>query len=207
MTRSLAAACEFFLAASVGLAAPLPKGVDSPALYFPTVVGATAVYQTTIGDLKMEGTYRVTKVDRTRDGFRVEVERGASVARRGVVDQVNVSAKGLIVIQFGNRSIDPPRPELRLPAKAGDAWDWEAASADGAPTRKLKFKVIGEEEVEVPAGKFKAIRVEQESEVNGKTAKFEEWYAPNVGLVKKVFHHLADTTQVQELKSFTPGKE
>jgi hypothetical protein len=192
---------------SLTLPAPRPKADDPPS-YFPTTVGATAVYQTTIGDLKMEGTYRVTKVQKTREGMRVTVERGSG-GKPAVVDQTDVSAKGLTLHQFGNQPIDPPTPVLRIPAKAGGTWDWEAAPADGVPQQKLKFRVVGEEEVEVPAGKFRAIRVEQEREVNRKTApaRFEEWYAPEVGLVKKVFHHLGATKQVQELKSFTPGKE
>lgn len=170
------------------------------------MVGATAVYQTTIGDLKMEGVYRVTAVLKTREGFRVTVDRG-SAGRPAALDQIDVSAQGLTMLQFGNKAIEPPSPVLRLPAKAGDMWDWEAARAEDVPPRKTKFKVIAEEEVEVPAGKFKAIHVEQETEVNGKTTRYEEWYAPEVGLVKKVFHHLGTTKQVQVLKSFTPGKD
>ena len=206
MTRSTAAVWALVFVASVTLAAPGRKPAAGPPLYFPTAVGATAVYQTTIGALTMEGPYRVTAVQRTRDGFRVTVDRG-SPGKPAAQDQTDVTAKGLTLLQFGNREIDPPTPVLRLPAKAGDTWDWAAAAADGVPARKTKFKVVGEEEVEVPAGKFKAIHVEQEVEANGKTVRFEEWYAPNVGLVKKVFHHLGATKQVQVLKSFTPGKD
>jgi len=207
MTRSISAGCGLFLSASAALAAPLPKGADSSPLYFPTAVGATAVYRTTIGDLKMEnGTFRVTKVERTRDGVRVNIERG-SIGKPAVLDLMDVSANSLTLVQYGNQSVDPPRPLLRLAAKAGDTWDWEAAPVEGFQSRKYKFKVIGDEEVEVPAGKFKAILVEHETEVNGKNAKFEEWYAPKVGLVKKVYHHLGATKQVMELKSFTPGEE
>ena len=49
----------------------------------------------------------------------------------------------------------------QLPAKPGTAWEWEGQPASGADPPKVQFKVVGEEEVEVPAGKFKAIRVER----------------------------------------------
>ena len=78
---------------------------------------------------------------------------------------------------------------------------------DNDKTYEMVVKVHRREKVEVPAGKFKSIRVEQETEANGKTVRYEEWYAPEVGLVKKVFHHLGAAKQVQVLKSFTPGKD
>src|SRR4051794_40353863 len=62
MTRFAGSAWGCVLVSSVSLAAPGAKKEDPPA-YFPVAVGATAVYQTTIGDLKMEGTYRVTKAE------------------------------------------------------------------------------------------------------------------------------------------------
>jgi DUF3108-like len=80
------------------------------------------------------------------------------------------------------------------------------ARRDGAAPRKVKFKAVGEEEVEVPAGRFKAVRVEQVEEVRGRPTRAEEWYAPGVGLVRRVSHQGA-IRQVVELQSFTPGKE
>lgn len=154
----------------------------------------------------MEGAYRVTKAEKTGATVRVTIERGSG-GKPAVQDQTDVSAKGLSLVQFGDRAIEPPAPLLRLPAKAGDTWKWEAEKKEGAPAQKTTYKVIGEEEIEVPAGKFKAIRVEQTTETNGRTARYEEWYAPRVGLVKKVFHHLGTTKQVQELKSLTIEKK
>jgi hypothetical protein len=62
-----------------------------------------------------------------------------------------------------------------------------------------------EEEVEVPAGKFKALRVEAEQELGANVFKSTLWYAPGVGLVKSVTN-TNGTERVQVLKSFTPGK-
>ncbi len=154
----------------------------------------------------MVGTYRVLKLEKTHNGLRVTIKRGGSGGKPGVEDQIDVSATGLRLVQFGGRAIDPPSPLLRLPAEAGDTWKWEAAKKEGAPTQRTTFKLIGQEEIEVPAGKFKVLRVEQITELNGKSTRCEEWYAPRVGLVKKVFHHLGATKQVQELKSFKVEK-
>jgi hypothetical protein len=59
----------------------------------------------------------------------------------------------------------------------------------------------GPEEVLVPAGKYRAIRVEYRGAKDGKEETATFWYAAEVGLVKMVC-----AGAVQELKSFTPGK-
>jgi hypothetical protein len=59
------------------------------------------------------------------------------------------------------------------------------------------------EEVEVPAGKFQAIRVEEKTDVLLESAT--RWYAPGVGLVKAV-STLGKNEQIQVLKSYTCGK-
>jgi hypothetical protein len=63
--------------------------------------------------------------------------------------------------------------------------------------------VIGEEVVEVPAGKFTAVRVDSVYSADGEESTMSRWFAPNVGLVKMV-HGGGSRTTV--LKSFTPGK-
>ncbi|HVK11989.1 MAG TPA: hypothetical protein VM597_24660 [Gemmataceae bacterium] len=62
-----------------------------------------------------------------------------------------------------------------------------------------------EEEVEVPAGKFRAIPVTSDSTRAGQTVKVTSRYAPKIGMVKSeaVINGIT-TTHV--LKSFTSGK-
>jgi len=62
------------------------------------------------------------------------------------------------------------------------------------------------EDVEVPAGKFHAVRVESEEPVGKElTQKTTTWYAPGVGWVKMVLQ-FGDAKEVKVLKSFAPGK-
>jgi hypothetical protein len=178
-------------------AAPGSKGGDTP-LYFPTTVGDTAVYETTLGKLRYEHTHRVTKAAKECDGVRVTVE-DKEFGRPPQEYEKVVSAAGLRHTRTFGQELDPPAPDLRLPAKAGDRWAWEAA---GGTTR---YTVVGEEEVEVPAGKFKAVRVKKER-TDGKS-RSEVWWAPGVGLVKQVFDVGDNTQQVQVLKSFTPAEK
>jgi hypothetical protein len=105
-----------------------------------------------------------------------------------VTDQFDVSAGGLVRVRGGPGAgtIDPPRAELRLPAKAGAAWTWDALGPDHNPPMKVAYKVVEEGEVEVPAGKFRAVRVEAVLTAGPLTHRTEKWYASRVGVVKRV---------------------
>ncbi|WP_020474616.1 TapB family protein [Zavarzinella formosa] len=61
------------------------------------------------------------------------------------------------------------------------------------------------EDVEVPAGKFKTIRLEMKSQVGRVKTEATYWYAPNLGLVKMTGMS-GNLESVMVLKSFTPGK-
>jgi hypothetical protein len=73
---------------------------------------------------------------------------------------------------------------------------------------QVKFTVGGEEEVEVPAGKFKAIRIRQESTLkNRSVSRVIDWWAPGRGTVKSRQIYDDGTEVVRVLKSFKPAKK
>jgi hypothetical protein len=73
------------------------------------------------------------------------------------------------------------------------------------PSGRPRAPLAGREDVETPAGKFKAIPVTSEiTTATGKT-KTTAWFALGVGIVKTdLVTRGANAGQV--LKSFTPGK-
>ena len=166
-------------------AAPVPKGAGKPVLYYPTTVGTKWVYQ-------YEGSGEVVQTAITA----AEEKDGAVVLTIGLVTgdkadpywKVLVSPKGLFQGDGGLAEEKFPHPLLTLPIKPG-----EKLEVTGKPTRT----VVGIEEVEVPAGKYQAARVESEG--------LTEWFAPGVGCVKTVRGpKTAEITTV--LKAFIPGK-
>jgi hypothetical protein len=205
MRHLIIVAVGLSLAVGRATGAPGPKADDAP-LHFPTAAGDKATYQTTIGDRPYEHTERVIEAVRGRDGFRVTTELAAA-GRPAVRNQWDVSPKGLNQVQSAGRDVDPPIPELRLPAKAGDTWTWEAPGVGDGPARKITFKVVAEEEIEVPAGKFKTLKVERVMTAGTFTHKTETWFAPKVGLVKRVSNAGGSSEAVQELKSFVPASK
>jgi hypothetical protein len=212
MTRMSAGLALFILPAA--LAAPAVKG--KPGLYHPTKVGDKRVYESKEGGTTKEILNEVSEVEEVRKGvLRVTVLQ--STARGSGRQQLayEVSDQGVFNA--------PPIPEsavavqqiLRLPPREGDSWTQDTfgdpppqgIGPKGGPAIKQPktFTMGKEEEVEVPAGKFKAVRVVSKWSLNGRDVENTSWHAPGVGVVKMVTK-AGGTEEVRVLKSFTPGK-
>ncbi|HEX4591797.1 MAG TPA: hypothetical protein VH120_17805, partial [Gemmataceae bacterium] len=78
-------------------------------------------------------------------------------------------------------------------------------------TVTMRYTSAGEDEIEVPAGKFRCLRIEAECTVRGVRWTFTDWEAPGWGAVKHVVvgkdteGKLADYVRTSVLKSITPG--
>ncbi len=179
-------------------AAPAVKGTGGP-VYFPIQVGAKTVMETTVDGPfgktpgAIETVQTVTKVEGKDGTYRVTVERESKA--KNFVTMYEVSAKGVFRVAIDGSALAEPVPLLKLPARPGDTWK----TATGTAT------VGKEEEIEVPAGKFKAVPVTTERELAGRTLKTTTWLAPDVGVIKRV-STVNDINTVNVLKSFTPGK-
>jgi hypothetical protein len=120
--------------------------------------------------------------------------------------KVRLTEKGIFVLTHKDRTYDRPLLMLPSPLKPGTSWE---TPKDASPFNALiKWTVGKEEEVEVPAGKFNAVRVEGAAECDGGiTARRTEWLAPGVGAVKVLTTGSNGTEVLLELKSFTAGKK
>lgn len=76
------------------------------------------------------------------------------------------------------------KPDLMNPLVVGKGWDYKGTGSGMAVTQT--WKAIAVEEVKVPAGTYKAVRVESEGEMGGNPTKYTFWYADRVGAVKIV---------------------
>ncbi|WP_157368997.1 hypothetical protein [Zavarzinella formosa] len=181
------------LLATVSVAAPPPK--DKPAPYFPTVVGDKLVYERLTDGKEEYGdvTDRVMDVEKKDGVIYVTIQR-IYPETEGFRRTIAVADSGLFQVVSRENSLTSASPILKLPPKEGTTWEWKTE------TTKITFTVIREEEVTVPAGKFKAIRVEMVTERDDPSTF---WFAPAVGMVKmsalKGSHTLA-------LKEFKAGK-
>lgn len=86
---------------------------------------------------------------------------------------------------------EPPDDIFRYPLKEGQIWEQRftrSSSKDNHLSKSqfiINFRVLGTEEVEVPAGKFKAWKIESTIQVDGEVIrKATDWYSKNIGGVK-----------------------
>jgi hypothetical protein len=188
------------LVASVAVAAPVPKGTEAK-LYYPTTVGAKRVMTLTAGQRTEEDSETVSQVE-VKDGvYRVTVDLHTDGHRTTPGYVYEVSADGL-----GQRSSEQAKgstsnPLLRLTVGVGESW---VARQDGSEHYATLTRGK-EEEIELPAGKFTAIRVDVVITRGKDTNRVTQWYAAGVGLVKEAAQR-GELTITRELKEFNPGK-
>jgi len=187
MARALAILL-IFLATEAAPAAPALKS-KSPALYYPTTVGAKWVYQ----DPGAEKTFVVSRVEEKDGAFVVDVAEGPD-GREVLCQQMRVSPEGVFRLSVAGTKYPNPECLLKLPHKDGQEWEFDLGDANGGAA---KLTAVGRETVETPAGKFDAIKIER---VGNTPATY--WFAEGVGLVK-----VTSGKWERVLKSFIPGKK
>jgi hypothetical protein len=192
-TWSLTAAVAGLVATAHGAPALKEKG----GAYYATQLGATWVYD----HRGEEETLVVTRVATVGDAKVVTVGRRDGQAESGV-RMVAVTDRGISIPRADGTDRDPPQFVLKTPVKVKESWEVVVRRDKVFATAT----VIGVEEVEVPAGKFKAVRVDLDitERVRDREIKSTQscWYAVGVGLVKTA---VGDET-ICVLKSFAAGK-
>ena len=179
------------------LATPVPNPEEKTPLYFPIKEGTRLVYQVR----SRARTETIAKVEAKGEVFRVTVERGPNEKWKFVYE---VSAKGVALVVGNGEELASPRPILKLPAKEGDKWTAKENNVT------YSYTVGKEEEIEVPAGKFKAIPITSEIVISGPggkkgTLKETTWFAPGTGEVKRVVKSPGGNESETVLKSITLG--
>ena len=179
-------------------AAPVPDGAGKASLYFPTTVGSKWVYDL---DDKDE-TETITAVEKKEGAFLVTVQKVDQFGKESFIE-MKVADDGIFMLS-GLADKHPPSHRLKLPHKASATWE----TYTGAwPLGTSKFTAHGPEQIEVPAGKYEAIRVESQNAAKmGPDIRRTYWYAPGIGLVKYTSDH-GKIKLVRTLKSFTLGKK
>ena len=194
------------LPAFLATAAPVPTHLmPKPAPYFPTKAGTRWVYRY-YGHAADEVGKDVTEVILSVTDSKTE--RGVKIAALGFVHEgeerasaryIVISSRGLVegyLTASGNfvRRTEP----LRVAAPPGTFWD------DPQTGRIERSTFVGEEVIEVPAGRFRTLRVDTEFRYDtGEKRVWRRWYAPGVGMVK--FEEPGKSKKI--LHSFTPGKD
>lgn len=78
--------------------------------------------------------------------------------------------------------LDPPQTLVPAALKVGDAWESDGEVA-GMEVRQ-RFRVVGEEQVRVPAGSFRAFHIHCD-DASVMSIALDRWFFPGVGFVKE----------------------
>jgi hypothetical protein len=130
-------------------------------------------------------TYRLgatEKID-NKDLQRLEIYRGdtlesvdlIAVEERGITCPARLDSQGAIT------KLAPPQIMLATPLKTGGRWNFDGTIAGTKVNQR--YEIAGEEDVDLPAGKFHAWRIHCEQTLPA-PATIDRWFVPGTGFVK-----------------------
>ncbi|MFH1783513.1 MAG: hypothetical protein ABH868_01240 [bacterium] len=82
----------------------------------------------------------------------------------------------------------PPIPLMKFPLKVGTAWNWEGNLKIAFINKNINMRceVVAEEEITVPAGTFKCLKIHIHQLRNKEESNEYSWYAPGIGQIKYI---------------------
>jgi hypothetical protein len=166
-----------------GLSQDAPKKAEKLPDYYPLKVGTKWTYEVDPGNgQKLQVGNQITKIE-TIDGTSLALMEIVVNGMVASTEHLESTPKGVFRHRSKGVEVSPPVCVIKYPYKEGDTW--MAEPKIGPQQLKLSIKSGKEEEVSVPAGKYKAVSVNVETVVNGVKIISTSWHAPDVGIVKQ----------------------
>lgn len=139
------------------------------------------------GKIRLPVVYYVAGVQSVDDRKLVEFE----MHRDGVVtntDLVTVDDHGILCwgkinLEGELIELDPPQTMIGAPLKTGLSWNFESEISNLKVQQH--YEVTGQEDVDVPAGKFRAFHIHG-VQTSPSSTTIDRWFVPGVGIVKDV---------------------
>ena len=177
------------------------KPLTAAALY-PLADGSVWHYGMNTDKGKWDMKYQVAKLENSDqdENYRVEMLMDGKIV---VTEQLSQTAKGLYRVRYQDSTLSPPLLLLRNPIQPDDSWT--TRTQVGAEELSIACKTSSEE-VQTPAGKFKAIKLTVTTRVDEKDIRTDYWFAEDVGIVKQVAIVGEAPKMSIELKKYAPAK-
>ena len=148
----------------------------------------------TDGKIRVPVLYRVEGTENVdgKDLLKFEMHRAGAITNTDLlsVDDQGITCWARINLDGELVKFNPPQTMIAVPLKKGAAWDFDGQA--GELKVQQHYDVLGEEEIDVPAGKFHAYRIHGEQTTPNRMT-IDRWFAPGVGIVK-------DVTTMQDAK-------
>lgn len=200
---------------------PQSSETERLARYLPMEKGGYWSYVAEAADARWIS-LRILEKDRLKnaDCLKVEISADSIAGPRKHVNLICVVEKAgaRMVLRNGYTEYDPPLPILRSPLRVGQKWEWEGTErwtvGQGhmeESNTKYEFEIEKQEEVQVPAGRFRAVKLtiskyplaaHPHTLSKNPTLVVHYWFAKDVGIVKATGFGLLFGIH-GELKEFT----
>ncbi len=170
--------------------------------FYPLAVGNQWDYEVHANGNVSEISNRVAKKE-VIDGetlYRVDTSAGGNVSAS---EHLRHAQAGLYRDRFNGLEFSPPIILLKNPPTPGEKW--ETVTKVGDQDFNVKCVIGDYEDVKVPAGTFKALKLNVSTTVGPDTFVSDYWFAPETGIVQQGLD-LAGIKALLKLKKFTAGK-
>jgi hypothetical protein len=130
---------------------------------------------------RLEGTENVDG----KDLLKFEMHRAGTITNTDLltVDEHGISCLARVNLDGELVKFNPPQTIIAAPLKKGAAWNFDGRA--GELNVQQHYDVVGEEKIDVPAGKFQAFRVHGEQTTPNRMT-IDRWFVAGVGIVKDV---------------------
>jgi hypothetical protein len=139
------------------------------------------------GKVRLDVIYRIAGTENIdgQDLLKFEMHRAGMITNTDLVTVDEFGITCLARIDQGGEmtKLDPPQTMIAAPLKTGTTWDFDGDVA-GAKVHQ-HYKVTAEEDVQVPAGKFRAFRIHADQTVPTPLA-IDRWFVNDIGIVKDI---------------------
>jgi hypothetical protein len=167
------------------LATAQEKTQDSKS-YYPLKAGNKWTYQIESDSVAKGSANLINQIAKIEKIDGVYLARLETIAKGKVAatEHLNVTEKGIFRNRYNGTEVSPPICILKFPIKKGSTWKTESKVGDEKLSVSCKSD---EDEIEVPAGKFKTVKVVMDAEVAGAgiLVSTTYWFAQGVGIVKQ----------------------
>jgi hypothetical protein len=139
------------------------------------------------GKIRLPVLYRLQGTEDVdgKDLLKFEMHRAGTITNTDLVtvDERGITCWARVNLDGEFVKFSPPQTMIVAPLRTGAAWTFDGQA--GELKVQQRYNVVGEEKVDVPAGKFQAFKIHGEQTTPNRMT-IDRWFAPGVGVVKDV---------------------
>jgi hypothetical protein len=172
--------------------------------YYPLKVGTKWQYQIDLGGgRQVERTCQISRIDQVEGKDLARLEVYASGRKLSYSEHLESTEGGVFRVRMNDVEFSPPICLIKYPPRSGQTW--EAETTAGGRRMKVSNTTGRAEDIQVPAGKYRAIPCTLV--VSDQTDRYTNvyWFVEGVGVVKQESETGEQTVTLQLVK-YEPGK-